>query len=237
MLMSPLAEPPSPPEPRQLLACERCRYSFSPTAAGRPRKFCPTCWAAVPPCGLCGKPFNAVWAYAWLSGRRSYGGITMAVGPHLCRGCRRLAKARYRSRCSRCDRVVYRSATSAATIVCQPCRRLESAPYADPAEAYQKKLDASRARRRQQKGASSPWDGVTDEAIYARDNWTCMVRNCLCPDGRAIDRNVDTGSWRKTIDHIIPLALGGSDRSDNKRAAHLLCNVKRSPSTEAWQNC
>ena len=32
--------------------------------------------------------------------------------------------------------------------------------------------------------------------------------------------------WSASIDHVIPVAEGGTDSADNKRAAHTRCNVK-----------
>jgi 5-methylcytosine-specific restriction endonuclease McrA len=51
---------------------------------------------------------------------------------------------------------------------------------------------------------------------------------CLCPDGRALDRKLrgKESPWAPTIDHIVLKTLGGSDRMDNMRAAHRLCNLK-----------
>jgi hypothetical protein len=72
------------------------------------------------------------------------------------------------------------------------------------------------------------YDGVSDSAIYARDGWTCRMPECLCPDGRAIDRELDGRddpcSWAPSIDHRVPVALGGRDDAPNKRAAHRRCN-------------
>lgn len=90
-------------------------------------------------------------------------------------------------------------------------------------------------RRKARPSGEATYDGVTDWAIYQRDEWECKMPECLCPDGRAISR---TGTqrassnrpgmagdpWRASIDHIIPLAADGPDAAANKRAAHALCN-------------
>jgi HNH endonuclease len=62
--------------------------------------------------------------------------------------------------------------------------------------------------------------------IYLRDEWTCKMPVCQCPDGRAIDpalRGKDS-SWAPSIDHIILRAAGGTKRDENMRAAHRMCN-------------
>lgn len=59
--------------------------------------------------------------------------------------------------------------------------------------------------------------------ICERDNWTCWI----CEN--AIDPTI-TGwgqRWAGTADHVVPLALGGSDADDNLRAAHKTCNIRR----------
>lgn len=60
------------------------------------------------------------------------------------------------------------------------------------------------------------------EEIFERDGWVCH----LC------DEVIDPGArWPDTksvsIDHIVPLSLGGGDTPDNVRAAHYGCNAGR----------
>jgi HNH endonuclease len=66
----------------------------------------------------------------------------------------------------------------------------------------------------------------TDSLIYHRAGWQCQMPECICPDGRRIDRSFRGTSepWAPTIDHIIPLSEGGQDVLVNKRAAHRQCN-------------
>lgn len=74
---------------------------------------------------------------------------------------------------------------------------------------------------------AAPWDGVADRAILERDRWQCGIPGCRQP-ARAIDpavRYPDPAS--PSVDHIVPLSLGGGDTERNKRAAHLGCNVAR----------
>jgi 5-methylcytosine-specific restriction endonuclease McrA len=90
-----------------------------------------------------------------------------------------------------------------------------------PAEKRQR----NRARDRQRRGARG-YDGITDEQIYRRDKWVCLMPECVCPDGLLIDPGLrGTGDpWAPSIDHVIPLAQGGQDSAWNKRAAHARCN-------------
>jgi predicted nucleic acid-binding Zn ribbon protein len=58
--------------------------------------------------------------------------------------------------------------------------------------------------------------------VFERDNWTCL----LC--GYKVER---TQRWphpqAPSIDHIIPVAHGGSDDATNLRTTHLVCNLRR----------
>ena len=59
--------------------------------------------------------------------------------------------------------------------------------------------------------------------IYERDGWRCGI----C--GRALDRGARVPNpMAPTIDHIVPLSLGGSHTPANVRAAHFMCNSRRS---------
>lgn len=66
-------------------------------------------------------------------------------------------------------------------------------------------------------GAPKVWSAR--RAIFERDGWICG----LC--GEQIDPNL---KWPDpmcgTLDHIVPIALGGSHDTANRQAAHLGCN-------------
>jgi hypothetical protein len=64
-------------------------------------------------------------------------------------------------------------------------------------------------------------------SVYHRDRWTCQMPQCLCPDGRSIDRALrgTVGPWAPSIDHIQEVARGGRDETWNMRAAHRECNA------------
>jgi hypothetical protein len=86
-----------------------------------------------------------------------------------------------------------------------------------------RKVALARARRLRH---AESWDGITDEEILERDGWRCQIPGCK---RRPIRRDVKYPHPRsKSIDHIVPLSLGGDDTAANKRAAHLGCNTARS---------
>lgn len=89
---------------------------------------------------------------------------------------------------------------------------------------------AGRDRRRAAQRAAYVAD-VNRKAIYERDKWKCQ----LC--GKRIDRNAVVPQYlAATIDHVIPLANGGTHEPANVQAAHYICNVaKGSRETEPVQ--
>lgn len=60
---------------------------------------------------------------------------------------------------------------------------------------------------------------VEPAVVFERDTWTCH----LC--GEAIDRALSgRHRWGPTLDHLVPLALGGEHSYANVAAAHRACN-------------
>ena len=70
-------------------------------------------------------------------------------------------------------------------------------------------------RRRVARLRAAERDGYRRAAIFARDGWRCW----LC--GRALDEET------ATIDHVVPIAAGGSDTATNVRAACRDCHSRR----------
>lgn len=58
--------------------------------------------------------------------------------------------------------------------------------------------------------------------IFERDGWVCRI----CDE--AIDPQLSwPDSWAASIDHIVPVSLGGDDTPANVQAAHLTCNIRK----------
>lgn len=80
---------------------------------------------------------------------------------------------------------------------------------------------ASSSRRALLRGVDR--DRYTIEQLYERDGGHCAI----CQE--AIDKSI---RWPKpgalTVEHRIPIALGGSDTLDNVTIAHFSCNLKDS---------
>ena len=86
----------------------------------------------------------------------------------------------------------------------------------------------ARSRKRQAMLNAAPWDGVTDWAIKERDKWMCRMPICLFGSRRIYRSRKNPDPRSSSVDHILPLSLGGDDTQWNKRAAHLGCNMARS---------
>ena len=87
--------------------------------------------------------------------------------------------------------------------------------------AHPEKLRANKARRRARKlgNVTEPYDRAD---IFERDEWVCQLCNLpIDPELRYPDPGFGT------IDHVTPLALGGSDEPTNVVAAHLVCNLRK----------
>jgi hypothetical protein len=69
--------------------------------------------------------------------------------------------------------------------------------------------------------------------VLWRDGWECKMPVCLHPspaDPDRVDRTINPRAragtpWAATVDHVIPVAAGGTDKQENLRAAHALCNM------------
>lgn len=83
--------------------------------------------------------------------------------------------------------------------------------------------ERSRSSRRDARERGAFVSDVSPQEVYERDQWTCH----LCTESLERDAKVPH-PLAPTIDHVIPLAKGGTHELDNVKAAHFLCNaVKR----------
>lgn len=65
-------------------------------------------------------------------------------------------------------------------------------------------------------------ESFTHAEVYERDGWVCGI--CAEPVDRAL---VYPDPLSPSLDHVVPLSLGGEHSRANTRLAHLSCNVKR----------
>jgi hypothetical protein len=58
--------------------------------------------------------------------------------------------------------------------------------------------------------------------VFERDNWLCHI----C--GKAIEKQPIGRMEGASIDHVIPIAAGGTHTLENVKASHLRCNIEKS---------
>jgi len=140
-------------------------------------------------------------------------------GPRICELCEEAYVPKWNPRPGTQQRFCSKSCTRAWQNGARP-------PYtrqADIGDAAMRKKARCRARHLRH---AQTWDGITDEEILERDGWRCQIPGCK---RRPIRKDAAYPHPRsKSIDHIVPLSLGGDDTAVNKRAAHLGCNLARS---------
>lgn len=76
--------------------------------------------------------------------------------------------------------------------------------------------------KRLRKQAASVSPTLRRQEVFERDNWVCHI----C--GGKIDPDSPDRLDRPSLDHIVPIAGGGTHTMDNVRAAHLRCNIQKS---------
>lgn len=100
--------------------------------------------------------------------------------------------------------------------------------YASDPE-FRAKVIASNLRRRRLL-AEARQEHYIREDIFERDNWTCQLcYEPIDPDLRYPDREA------ASVDHIVPVSLGGDDTTDNVQASHLACNAGKHNRVDAGQ--
>jgi hypothetical protein len=132
-----------------------------------------------------------------------------------CVSCRRAARQRV---CEQCGRVFERSAKPGAVKLPRFCSQKCGNDFRNVGG----RKAANRARRA---AVASTNDGIIDMQIWDRDDWLCLIPGCKLGPLRVDLRKPE--SLSPSVDHIVPLSLGGADTAPNKRSAHLFCNLSR----------
>lgn len=85
---------------------------------------------------------------------------------------------------------------------------------------YAEHVKAHQAKRRATERESA--ETIQRRDIYGRDGWTCGI--CSEP----VDQNVRyPDPMSASLDHVVPISLGGNHVAANLRCAHLICNMRR----------
>jgi hypothetical protein len=96
--------------------------------------------------------------------------------------------------------------------------------------ARQRNRDRARRRRDRSKNKRQVSQPYRDADIFDRDDWACA----LCSE--PIDPETKWPHPRSpSIDHVVPIALGGSDDAWNVQASHLGCNSRKGADLDPGQ--
>lgn len=117
------------------------------------------------------------------------------------------------------------------TFACGTCPRCEASFVVPPWQVFGSFCSKACRNKAKGKGRCSRRKSLPKAirtAIFERDDWTCQL--CHLP----IDPDEPLGNFSASIDHIIPVANGGTDDVANLQAAHRWCNsVRRDRSVDA----
>lgn len=201
------------------------------------RRYAPTRTYAQVPCSACGEPalktsgrgrIVCSLACRWFVQNERHSSDVWFTECAWCEApfASRTADARWCSdSCEATDTRTRWPACRVRYTTCSQCDQLFATPYTvstcSPACAAAKrgddKRDAKHKRRARQRGAYVA--DVSRSAIYERDRWTCR----LC--GKGIPRDAQVPHpLAATVDHVVPLAAGGTHEPANVQAAHYRCN-------------
>lgn len=142
----------------------------------------------------------------------------------VCTSCFAVTRARPPRRCTNCGREFSSRNRLCCSSACRDARRAANIIHMRKDEAVRTVGERRRRRRKDQRRRHRGLRKVIGRwrAICERDAWTCWI--CGGPIARR-HRNDDPLS--PSVDHVVPLALGGTDDDENLKAAHRGCNSRR----------
>lgn len=114
---------------------------------------------------------------------------------------------------------------------CLVCGEITARPKYCSKICARRAQDKTQEIRRRTRMRSLPMDSdITLEGLYKRDGGRCHICGMLClPDDYEIrGGQKQCGEYYPSIDHVIPLARGGSHTWDNVKLAHRRCNTFKS---------
>lgn len=135
-----------------------------------------------------------------------------------------------------------RSVRQISLSVCKECGAMFASERAGVEycsdECRKKKANRYSTRRKDKRLAGVKRDsGIDTKSVFKRDGGVCYIcgRMCDCNDFVMKGGTVIAGDWYPSVDHVQPIAHGGTDTWDNVRLAHRRCNYLKSdnpPTTE-----
>lgn len=223
--------------------CEHCGVTFKPKASnrtrfcsrdcsyahlkvhGRPERRKPQVQAEPwPTCEICGKPASI----------------------RTAKTCSEECRAEYNRRYSR---VLSASKKAIEPRPCKECGKVFTPEYGNKRKSYCSDQCGKKARRRKSKkhtgvlnnvtrkrlramyGDSwrSMYEPINKRRVFERDKWRCQLCGCK------VKRTTEWDPRQATIDHIIPLSLGGEHKYTNVQTACMECNSKKGATIQGQQ--
>ena len=93
-----------------------------------------------------------------------------------------------------------------------------------------RRMKKAASKRREAAKRANEHETIHYDEVFRRDKWRCWI----C--GQKVNRKaVAPDPLSPSIDHVIPLARGGSHTYDNVKCAHFMCNSVKSDSMEGIQ--
>lgn len=203
---------------RKRFCSERCRERDRYGRRQRAPMTCPVCLVTFQRASYT----QATCSYACAAKAR-YIGVSEPIAIHRCHCGAWYIKRDSRWHCQHKRTDAGRTAMPLRRIVCEVCAahsltRSASTRYCSPQCSRRAHKDNRAMRKR---GAFV--EVVRRQLVYRRDGWVCQLchrpvkRDAVVPHPKA-----------PTIDHIIPLAAGGTHSYANVQLAHFLCNSRKS---------
>lgn len=186
--------------------CTTCGSTFRQVRASR---FCSGCKPSPPPKPTCSPvPWkDCEWCGRWFVARRSKRFCSPTCAEWQLGRKRRVVLIAYGD-CAECGRLFVAHDQKQRFCSCE-CSRKHFHRVA-------------KARRRAQKMAH-PYEPIAPLAIFVRDGWRCGICGLQVARTKTVPH-----PHAPTLDHILPLARGGSHTRANVQCAHFECNWRKS---------
>jgi hypothetical protein len=126
-------------------------------------------------------------------------------------------------RLCKCGTLVEQATAYGKDASCQPCRLARKKTANRRAKVLYGRNHRDRARHH-----GVRYQPVPVKAVYNRDDWRCQLCGCKCKR-RATWSKIDgrIHPMSPTIDHIVPMSLGGHHEPGNLQTACFQCNTRK----------
>ena len=239
--------------PRYTSTCEECGKSYG--TQRRITRYCSVACRnkanprnAAPPtmkCALCGGKFqskrsDAIYCSQKCNNRAAYAVRYPPIIPRECEYCEEIYQPVKKKSARYCGKECQNKAwydtnytpviPAMITVTCEYCEMEFQAwrttrRYCSKRCGFYAHPDRwARSNKARAERYGVEYEGDIDRLeILNRDNWVCHI--CSCPIGQS---HVWPDGRMGSMDHVVPVSMGGPHTRGNLRAAHLRCNIRKS---------